>query len=352
MSAILTLGSPTLAGYSLYMTLLNGRWVNGQLFSGVNYPSAAVRRSVVRVLNGLQQVPLRIHPGRSALFESLVVHPDNDKWWTTLATELDFSHGWSIASAASISWVVIAYLLTVADSLSSLRNIQSSGQATGSVWLWLLPIVIGWLVLSPKCDYDRVHASYNKANERVLEANSPDLAPDLTPVTINYGLTIGSSEEWKSRFYDRNITSPDEARIPPIFNYARTLSWSRTAYMTSLFYRIAWHKASHRIGVDGTRIVGDMRNEVPRGSRLGNRDQIINYCHPDHPGVNVLWPRGVLFNMVVASLMSLQLQWGTTISAILTSWFTPTIVSSSIRRDDSLTQYQHPRGSDAVLLRT
>ncbi|KAI9573150.1 hypothetical protein HD554DRAFT_1150584 [Boletus coccyginus] len=332
MSAILTLGSPTLAGYSLYLTLLNGRWVNDQLFSGVNYPSAAVRQSVVRVLNGLQQVPLRIHPGRSALFESLVVHPDNDNWWATLAAELDFLHAWSIASAASITWVVIAYLLTVADSLSSIAaNINSAGEGTvlslgtGSVWLWLLPIVVGWLVLSPKCDYDRVHASYHKANRQVFVASSRDLSADPTHVTTNFGLTITSSPEWE--LYDRNITSPDESRIPPIFNYARTLSWSRTVYMTSLFYRAAWRKASHRIGVDGGRIPWSVLDDVPRESRLGNHDQIIDYCRPDdheYPGVNVLWPRGVLFNMVVASLMSLLLQWGTTVAAILTVWFTPT----------------------------
>ncbi|KAI9573149.1 hypothetical protein HD554DRAFT_1150501 [Boletus coccyginus] len=329
MSAILTLGSPTLAGYSLYLTLLNGRWVNDRLFSGVNYPSAAVRQSVVRVLSSLQQVPLRVHPGRSARFESLVVHPDNDSWWITLAAELNFSHVWSIASATSITWVVIAYLLTVADSLSNVaRNIQFSGQGTGSVWLWLLPIVVGWLVLSPKCDYDRVHASYHKANRQVFTANSRDLTADPATVTPNFGLTITSSPEWE--LFDRNITSPDESRIPPIFNYARMLSWSQTVYMTSLFYRAAWRKASHHIGVDGGRIPSSwsVLDDVPRESRLGNHDQIIDYCRPDnheYSGVNVLWPRGVLFNMVVASLMSLLLQWGTTVAAILTAWFTPTI---------------------------
>jgi len=338
MSAILTLGSPTLAGYSLYVTLLNGRWVNDQLFSGVDYPSAAVRRSVVRVLNDLQQVPLRIHPGKSARFESLIVLPDNDDWWATLAAELDFSHAWSIASAASITWVVVAYLLTVADSLSNVAdNIQSNGEGTGSVWLWLLPIVVGWLILSPKCDYDRVHASYDKANRRAFVAHHCDPTASPTHVTTNFGLTISSSPEWK--FYDRNLTSPDEARIPPIFNYARTLSWSRTVYMTSLFYRAAWRKASHRIGVDGEDIPESGRYHVPRESRLGNHDQIIDYCRPDHhedPVANLLWPRGVLFNMVVASLMALQLQWGTTVAAILAAWFTPTIVSSSIWRNDSL----------------
>ena len=329
MSAILTLGSPTLAGYSLYVTLLNARWVNDYLFAGIGYPTTAVRQSVVQVLSSLQQVPLRVHPGKYARFESLVVHPDNDVWWTTLAEELDYSHTWSIASATSITWVVIAYLITVADSLSNVAdNINSNGQGTGSVWLWLLPIVVGWLVLSPKCDYKRVHEAYDKANRQVFVANFRDPGAASTHVTTNFGLTIASSPDWK--LYHRNIASPDESRIPPVFNYSRTLSWSRTAYVTSLYYRAAWRKSNHRVGVDGRHIPGNVRNDVPRESRLGNRGQIICYCRPDyheHPGPDILWPRGVFFNMIVASVMSLVLQWGTTGAAILVVWFTPTIVS-------------------------
>ena len=354
MSAVLTLGSPTLAGYSLYLTLLNGRWVKDHLFAGVDYPSATVRHSVVRVLNSLQQVPLRVYPGKSARFESLVVHPANDNWWITLAAELDYSHTWSIASATSITWVVVAYLLTVAQSLSNVAdNINSSGEGTGSVWLWLLPIVVGWLILSPKCDYGRVYDAYHKANRQVFVADSRDPSATPTLVTSNFGLTISPSANWE--LYDRNISSPDESRIPPVFNYARVLSWSRTVYATSLFYRAAWRKSSHRIGVDGTHIPGNVRNDVPRESRLGNRSQIIDYCQPDHheyPGVNVLFPRGMVFNMIVASIMALQLQWATTIAGILATWFTPTVVSGFQRRDDSLTPYYHARGLGAVLSHT
>ena len=339
MSVILTLGSPTLAGYSLYMTLLNARWVNDQLFSGINYPSVTVRQSIVQALCSLQQVPLRIHPGSSARFESLVVHPDNDEWWTTLTAELDYSHSWSISSATSITWVVIAYLLTVADSLSNVaQNIQSSGQGTGSVWLWLLPIVVGWLVLSPKCDNKRVNDAFHKANKHVFVADSQDPLAAPTRVTVNFGLIISPSPDWELR--RRNITSPDESRIPPVFNYARTLPWSRTVYVVSLFYRAAWRKSNCRLAVDGQQIPGSTHNNVPRESRLGNREQIIQYCKPDHredPGVDILWPRGVLSNMIVASFMSLLLQWGTTLAAVLAAYFTPTVVSSFLRQDDPLT---------------
>ena len=354
MSAVLTLGSPTLAGYSLYLTLLNGRWVNDHLFSGVNYPSAKVRHAVVRVLHSLQQVPLRVYPGESARFESLVVHPANDNWWITLAEELDYSHTWSIASATSIAWVVIAYLLTVAQSLSNVTdNINSSGEGTGSVWLWLLPIVVGWLVLSPKCDYNRVDAVFHKADRQMFVADSPDPSVPPTSITSNFGITITPSLE--REFHNTNVTSPDESRIPPVFNYARALSWSRTVHAISLFYRAAWRKSSNRIGVNGEHIPWNIRDGVPPESRLGTPEETRGYCSPDDhelPGVDVLWPRGMFFNMIVASIMALQLQWATTAAAIIATWFTPTIVSGFQRRVDPLSRYHHPRDLDVVRSRT
>ena len=111
-------------------------------------------------------------------------------------------------------------------------------------------------------------------------------------------------------------------------------------HVVSLFYRAAWRKSNCRLAVDGQQIPGSTHNNVPRESRLGNREQIIQYCKPDHredPGVDILWPRGVLSNMIVASFMSLLLQWGTTLAAVLAAYFTPTVVSSFLRQDDPLT---------------
>ncbi|KAG9309679.1 hypothetical protein JVU11DRAFT_10351 [Chiua virens] len=325
MSVVLTVGSPVLASYSLYLTLLNARWVNDALFADIHYPNTAVRQSVVQVLSGLQQVPLRVHPGEDALFESLVVHPDNNEWWNIFAEELEYSHTWSIASATSILWVVIAYLLTVAHSIDNIAQDPSNGQETASGWLWLLPVVVGWLVLSPKCDYKRVLDAYNKANRRAFVANLYDPSGPSTHVTSSFGLTITLNPYWKQR---PDIISPDEIRIPPIFNYARVWLWSQNAYMTSLFYRTAGEKSNRRIGVDDQPIPGSAHDDVPRESRLGNRDQIIRYCHPDnheYSRSSVLWPPGMFRNMVVASLMALQLQWATTSAAILGLWFTPTV---------------------------
>ena len=324
MSAILTLGSPTLAGYSLYMTFLNARWVNEQLFAGIDYPSAIVRQSVVHVLSSLQQVPLRVHPGESARLESLIVHPDNDNWWSIFAEELNYSHGWSIAAATSITWVIIAYLFNIGNAISTNLAAVSVPEGIGSGLLGLLPIVVGWLVLSPKCDCERLHNAYRKANRQVFAADPDDLSAAPILVTSNFGLTIHPSRHWS---YDESITSPDELRIPPVFNYARIFSWYRHVYLTSLFYHTAWRKSNNCVGVDGNSFTGNM-DDIPRASRLGTREQIIRYCRPDYSRASVLWPPGLFFNMMVASVVSLLLQWGVTCASFLSFWFTPPIVST------------------------
>jgi hypothetical protein len=55
---------------------------------------------------------------------------------------VDFTHTWSITFVTSI--VIVAYILTVINSLSDVHShVQSQGEATGSMWLWLIPIVVG-----------------------------------------------------------------------------------------------------------------------------------------------------------------------------------------------------------------
>jgi hypothetical protein len=80
-SAVLTIGSPALAGYSLITTLLNSRWINRRFKQSVDYPNAV---SAVSILSSLQQVPLRLHSGL-AHFPSLVIRPENDAWWKCFA---------------------------------------------------------------------------------------------------------------------------------------------------------------------------------------------------------------------------------------------------------------------------
>jgi len=132
MCVILTLGSPILAGYSLILTSLNGYYVASR-FSHSAFPNA---REAVRILSGLQQAPLRI-THESGVLASLVVLPQNDKWWMDMTTLMRPEHTWSISAFANLSWVLLAYILTVVDSFTTIgEEIGSNGEGVGALWLW------------------------------------------------------------------------------------------------------------------------------------------------------------------------------------------------------------------------
>ncbi|KAG2151539.1 hypothetical protein DEU56DRAFT_555464 [Suillus clintonianus] len=314
MSAILTVGSPVLAGYSMIITILNAKWISRQ-FENLSFPNTD---HAVRILISLQQNPLRI-TNENSLLSSLVVLPENDDWWPTIADFLDYTHTWSIASVTSIAWVIIAYLLTVASSLSDVHaNINSNGQGTGSVWLWLIPIVIGWLQLSPKCDYMRVKKAMDNADAMAF-------------VVTNHGVVKASDlNERRAVSIETSVekpSSPDEILTPPIYNYARAISWSRSAEDVFDAFRIASDNArQHRpVTAGATWINAIKRNTIEPPNRSGNPSEVDLYCRLPRYAVRSRWATGMFYRMFVASLLPLALQWATTGAAVLVVYFTPTV---------------------------
>ncbi|KAG1757930.1 hypothetical protein EDB19DRAFT_1901418 [Suillus lakei] len=315
MSAILTVGSPTLAGYSLFITLLNSRWINRRFRQSVDYPNS---RFAVSLISSLQQVSLTLHSDRTR-FASLVVLPENDSWWKYFSELVDYTHTWSIASATSIAWVVVAYILSIVNSPSDFFvNGQSGDEVTSSVWLWLIPIVIGWLQLSPKCDFNRLQAAYDRA-DRHTRARMADVPVTMPPVSNQSALTITAQEE--------DVMSPDELLTPPVFNYSRSLQWAYTAENIFLTYKVASEKARNRIpvNVESEWVESDDFNSIHPRNRRGSPQEIAAYCAQPERARRSHWAPGVFTRMALASCASLALQWGTIGGAFMTKWFTPTI---------------------------
>ncbi|KAH7924105.1 hypothetical protein BV22DRAFT_1013966 [Leucogyrophana mollusca] len=312
MSALLTVGSPVLAGYSMFLTLLNARWVS-QSFESISYPNS---NSAVKVLSSLQQVPLRV-TSEDCLLPSLVILPENDSFWSDFADFLDYTHTWSISAAMSILWVVVAYIFTVADSLSDVSaNINSNGQGVGSIWLWLLPIVIGWLQLSPKCDYGRLQGAFHRANGMAYVASHQGPPVKASVVSDICAISIDGID----------VSSPDEKYTPPVFNYARALSWAQAAEETLNIFRRASINAKLHKPVNPTedwRIAG-RGDLIHPDNRSGSPDDVKEYCRQPYYAVRSRWASGIFLRMFLSSLLPLALQWGTTGAAILAIWFTPT----------------------------
>ncbi|RXW13782.1 hypothetical protein EST38_g12070 [Candolleomyces aberdarensis] len=238
-SVLLTIGSPMLAAYSLTLTVLNGRWI-ARRFSKHNYPNI---RNAVRVLSSLQQAPLRV-TNEDALLASLIVLPHNDEWWRELIEWLAYPHTWSISAVTSISWVVTAYIFTVIDSFMGdlTVTINAHGQGSvGSLWLWLLPIVIGWLQLSPKCDEVRVRSAVERANKIAYVATDthPVLVQEHTEQRAIY-LPFSEGDE------EDDVLRRDERVTAPIYNYARFLPWLQAVEKVSeTFEVVSGHYRRH-----------------------------------------------------------------------------------------------------------
>ncbi|KAG1827918.1 hypothetical protein EV424DRAFT_586443 [Suillus variegatus] len=319
MSAILTIGSPLLVGYSMILTILNARWISRR-FENVSFPNA---KHAVRILISLQQTPLKI-TNEDSLLSSLIVLPENDDWWPKIADSLDYTLTWSIASATSIAWVTVTYLLAFIGSISDVSgNLNSSGQGAGSIWLWLIPIVIGWLQLSPKCDYVRIKRAMDNADAMAFVATYHGVikASDLSE---RRAISMDSTLE--------HSLSPDESLTPPIYNYARAIPWSRSAEdVFNAFLMASNNSRMHRPVKTGDiwkNAVG--KNVIESSNRSGNPSEVNAYCRlPRYAapryGVRSPWASGIFFRMFMASLLSIALQWATTGAAVLVVYFTPTM---------------------------
>ncbi|KAF7316527.1 hypothetical protein MIND_00172000 [Mycena indigotica] len=327
MSIFLALGSPCLAAYSLALTILNVKWVVHR-FHNVRYPN---KDWAIVILSNLQHMPLKVTRSFTAainqqdveypLLASLIVLPDNDAWWEKLERDLNYAdpHTWSIASVSSIAWVIVAYTLTVVDAFTTVSSDPNeNGQGlsgVGSIWLWMIPVTIGYLQLSPRCDANRVEEVLTEANRNSFVAGSygsMDVPSGERAITIQ-------------RHTQHQALHADQVATAPIYNYARFLSFVHAVEGFACAFDAATDKAHNRIPVSGGPPAwrpGDGKT-VHADNRRGNNDQIEEYCSPLPNRSH--WGSGVFTRFFVAALAGLVLQWGTSGGSIVIVYYTPTV---------------------------
>ncbi|KDQ57904.1 hypothetical protein JAAARDRAFT_34715 [Jaapia argillacea MUCL 33604] len=331
-SVLLILGSPAIAAYSLALTVLNSRWIARRWRDlRITYPNSG---RALRVLSSLQHAPIQITTD-DGLLAALVCLPENDEWWNEMVERLDYTYTWTISTASSLLWVAAAYWLTVVDSIHSLAaNIESNGQGPGSLWLWLVPIVAGWLQLSPKCDSQKLQDALVKSNRIAYSAvgGHPEKAGIFSD---ERGITVDGSR--------KGALTRDQERAPPVFFYARFFSWVQAAEEVTAAFQGASEKARRHIPVEailreeaylkGYRPTSSRSENSWRGDgvlpdyRRGSVRQLLAYCDPGNQEVypRSRWGPDVLWRVGIASLVALGLQWGTTGAAIMIAYNTPTV---------------------------
>jgi len=124
-----------------------------------------------------------------------------------------------------------------------------------------------------------------------------------------------------------NPSSPDEMLTPPVYNYARAISWSRSAEDVFNAFRIASNNAKiHKpVTTGATWKNANRRNFIEPSNRQGNASEVDAYCRLPRYAVRSPWATGMFSRMFVASLLPLALQWATTGAAVLVVYFTPTV---------------------------
>ena len=130
---------------------------------------------------------------------------------------------------------------------------------------------------------------------------------------------------------NESIVLHDEARSPPIFNYARFFSWTQSVDRLEEAFQAASDRAEEQMPVDmysGWDSTDEPTQSIHPRNRKGTRGQIVDYCSP--PEMNRVASRRsrqgprVFSKMAVASFMALMLQWCTAGAAIIIVFYTPT----------------------------
>lgn len=155
MALFLAIGSPALITYSLALTILNARWINWK-FRYVQDSNATLHRPLQTeaikaarsILIESQHVPIQVCNGSRRELSQLIVHPENWAWWCSLQQKiLTTKRKWTYSLYAQVGWVCISQLLAVIDFFTSASSNSTIGigLAINSLWLWMIPIVLGWV---------------------------------------------------------------------------------------------------------------------------------------------------------------------------------------------------------------
>ncbi|KZV70465.1 hypothetical protein PENSPDRAFT_734708 [Peniophora sp. CONT] len=298
MSMLLALGSPVLAVYSLIFTALNRRYL-AQSLSRITHPN--IDRAYI-VLDKLQQAPLCVDTHGTQTVRLNILPQDGPCWDRLKERALDV-HTWTTVAVFQMAWVALSYGLSIANTflgVSSGHKFKASGGDIGIIFLWLIPVVIGWLQVSPLSYHTRLR----------------DSAGELTFVTTDVSTSPEEGVPYPALFlnYSNEPALHDLQATPPIFNYSRFRSWSRCVNLVT----VAFHTSTVRKG-----------NQGPLGTEVqspGNAENEVGGEYTQGVVERTTRPRvdpGFVHRFIHSSLIALFVQWGTSGAAILANIYYP-----------------------------
>ncbi|KAI0593581.1 hypothetical protein F4775DRAFT_577351 [Biscogniauxia sp. FL1348] len=160
MSFCYALGSPMLITYSLMITISNQNYVRSKFhqIESVGRPLSTKAKNIRIFLQECQQVPLRLSQQEGHL-ASLVILPENKYWWGNLKTSIMTTRrGVTLSLIAQILVAVLSWTLTtISVSIGSLGDPTAAlVLSSGSLWIWLVPVVCGWIAAGTQKDCNTI----------------------------------------------------------------------------------------------------------------------------------------------------------------------------------------------------
>ncbi|KAJ7189625.1 hypothetical protein GGX14DRAFT_383016 [Mycena pura] len=324
LSACLCLGSPALAAYSLALTAFNRGYIshNFRLLEHVAEKDTRqeYRYMVDRVeaaafiLKEVQQCPIRANQ-RTGEFANLIVLNDQDRqnFWKVAAKDLkntrrDFTYSFGAQVFLAFITYLISFIAAVHDSLGSPDvGLQF---ASSTVWSWMFPVVFGYI---------RVGSQYKAGSIQealVNNASYPERDRDDsgdTPFAYQKGLQAQLDRALPPTTWWGFDVRGDERREGPIFNYARVLTWFAFSEHVEGAFRTALERFQTHAAIPLT------MEEAAEHCGFQPRQDLIAFT---------AWseiPQFAIKRMVMAGLVALALQWGTTGAAIFVAYNTPAV---------------------------
>ncbi|KAF2192980.1 hypothetical protein K469DRAFT_714999 [Zopfia rhizophila CBS 207.26] len=368
LSLCLSVGSPALITYSLVITILNRyslrtRWHTlhqSALSRAVHdkYSDFSVRvRAIQYLLQEAQQVPLRASQEKGWL-SSLVVVPKNQRWWRGVQRRLRRTRrGVTFSLVAQILVAGVAWLFTVSSEFVASRGdrVVATQLSSGSLWLWLIPVIWGWVTVGTQSSSDTIDEALR--NDIAYRAKEPPITHESSirekgeqlGIMVRSGLAIQPHRvQTNEAAFEvppvTNLELPgwlgadimgDEKHEGPIFNYARVFTWwqlARTiecALITSV-NAIATGQTC-KPSQEKVVLVPWNTDRRPEENLAGDSYTTAQYCGLDLNRVQISaypeWeeiPADVWKRIFVASAVAMFVQWGTVGPAVLIAFYTPT----------------------------
>ena len=350
LSFLITIGSPALAAYSLQITHLNTRWITAA-FLDVKYPNS---KGISTTLSAFHHIPIRMSHHPPSL-HSLIILPQNDDFWRQLLTAANRTRRWSIPLIMNFVLVVFTLILTTVDYLTPPRYGDLEYAITTS-WIFLLPLIIGWIHVGCEPEPNHLRNSLEAANLKAWVATDQRDQPTRGPPAIDF-----------TKAEDVDLARKDELRTVPLFNYARAFISPLTAEWVLGLAKNAAANAEQRIPVGNPAGRGvpawveDERGVISDANRIGTNTEVEEYCTrilskvntnsssttpldirssgvtdaaPSHlPVYNhrlaaqnpSRWSTGIWKRVALATILALGLQWGTVGGEVIIHYMSPPV---------------------------